>query len=686
MENITQYLPQFTQIFSRSPQLSDIKPSEWAEKNIVIPGGKGRLNYDFNPYCREIIDTMAPDHPAKKIAVMKGSQITFSSGVIMPTLGYIIKEDPHNTYLMVGTPDLVKMAVEKLDYMIHGAKLQDYISYQIQKKRNTKSGDTDEIKSFINGYIKTGSATNPKSIAQVDLERIFLDDFDAMKGQSKVAGSFLDLIEMRAAANMNTYKLMMISTPLIKSESNIEPAFLAGDQRKYFLECPCCHKPIIIKREVPEGSLINSLTNQVAAGTGGLIYERNNHGQLIKSSVGYVCYLCAGFFKDNNKQQMLREGIWCPTAIPISDDYFSYTISSLYAPVGMFDWAYYAGKVIEANPGNGEPRNEYKMQVIINTCDGETYEPQQESTKASDIMSNMQSYKVGMIPDALSISQGNGRIILVTCTSDLNGIEDDARLDWLITAWSESGAVYCIKHGSIGTFIPRENTLKVKENRQPWTYRLGMPNNVWDEFDKITRQPYLDESGNKYFIDTPGIDMGHEPKHVEDYINWTIGRYPDNQAIGVRGKGEGKYTAKGSNLRLFSQGLARKDTYFLEVGLFKDRLAVLMKLKWNEGENTQPPGFINFPHAEDGLFEYPSFFEHFEQEHRVPVKNKNGGEMFRWVKKKSNSQNHMFDCFVYNMALREIIVQQVGDALRKAGRFSDKEFTWADYANYMTGR
>ena len=674
----------FNQIFSKTPQISTILPHKWAEANIIIPG-KGKCDYNFNPYCKRPLDMLSPDHPAKRIAFMKGSQITISSGLIMPGLCYIIAENPCNTFLMVGTPSLVVAAGMKLDQAIEGANLNDYLSYATKRSRNNKSGDTDEMKYFSGNYIKLTHSGNKKSVAQVDLQRIFLDDFDAMDARDKETGAFLELIEMRAAASANDYKLVMISTPLAKESSNIEPAYMDGNRERYFLECPCCHEPIIIEWVVEEGAVINPLVEgEVAKCRGGIIYDQNNHDQLIKSSVHYVCYKCGGAFNDRNKQNMLRGGIWTPTAIPVANDYFSFHLSSLYAPVGMFSWAHYAQKWIEAHPGGMV--DEYKMRVLVNTCFGQTYETQKETPKASDIMGNMRPYKIGVIPDALSMADGNGRIILVTCAADLNGTKDDARLDYLIVAWSESGASYCIKHGSIGTFVPRENTIKNKENRQPWSCRTGAVDfSVWTEFDNVTRQPYYNENGEIYYIDKPCIDMGHEGKFVEDYLDWTIGRFPDNPAIGVRGQGEGKY-AKIRNSRMFSVGLARNDIYYLTVGLFKDRLAINMRLKSTEGEVSQPSGFMNFPHASDGLFEYPTFFEHFEQEECKLIESKTGQEMFRWVKKKSNSQNHMFDCFVYNMARKEIIVWDLGKELIRLGRIPEKEFTWVDYANYMTGK
>lgn len=687
MQPIVTYTPQFKRIFSRNPQLSDKKPSVFAEENVIIPNGKGKLNYDFNPYCREIIDTLAPDHPARKIAVMKGSQITFSSGVIMPALGYIIKEDPHNTLLMVGRPDLIKPAIEKLDFMIDSAGLRDYISNQSKRKIKNKSGDTDEFKYFSGGYIKLASLTNPTAIAQIDLGRIFLDDFDAMKGNDKKTGNFLDLIEMRAASNMNTYKLMMISTPLLKSSSNIEPAFLAGDRRRYFVECPCCHEPIIFKWNVAENEVINPLTNEIAKGNGGIIFEKNNHGQLDKKTVGYVCYKCAGFFTDKNKQNQLREGMWKPTAIPQSDDYFSFHIPSLYAPAGIFNWAYYAGKYIAANPGGAEPRDEYKMQTLTNTCWGETYEAAAESPKATSIMRNIRKYEIGIIPEKTSIADGNGKIVLLTCGADMNGTvaginkatENDARLDYEIVAWADSGASYSIKHGSIGTFVPRENSLRHKEDRARWTYEHGKENSVWPEFNKILREVYVGDTGRYWHINMPGLDCGAYSDQAHTFLDWTIGRNPENPVVGVRGNKEDRYVARDGNLKLFDVGKYRNDVYFLQVGVFKEMLANQMKLRWEAGAELQPPNFMNFPQPANGLYGYENFFEHYESEHRTEVTNKDGSKAFRWEKVNTGVQNHLWDCRVYNMALREIIVWKVGLAL------GEKEFRWVDYVNYVTG-
>lgn len=674
MQDLSSYQPQYSRVFSRNPQLSNIKPSDWAEKHVVLPGGKGKVNYDYNPYCKRIIDCMAPDHPMRKGAVMKGAQITFSSGVIYPFLGYTIKENPCNTLLMVGHADLITPALEKLDSMIHGAKLGDYLSYQLGRKKNNKSGNTDEIKHFMNGYIKLDALTNPKAIAQLDLNNILLDDFDAMTGKSKIAGSFEDLVEMRAASNMNTYKLLMISTPLLKLTSNIEPAFQMGNQERYFVHCPCCHEPIIFKWKVSEGDIINPLRDDIATGNGGIYYERNNHDQLIEKSVGYICYKCAGFFTDKNKQQMLREADWMATAIPVDETYYSWHIPSLYAPVGQYNWAYYAKKHVAANR-EGQPADESKMQVLVNTCFGETYDVPSVDLDGKKLQRNVRDYEIGTIPEKISINDGNGRIILLTCAADMNGImkegNHDVRLDYEITAWAENG-VYSIAHGSIGTFVPREGQHKTSD-RVKWTYEQNAVNSVWPEFEKILSTEFKTDTGRTMKIGMTALDTSYFTTHAYAFVDST-----NFDVVAIKGEKEDKYQLETLDAKIYREGKERTNLYILQVGLIKDRLAKHMQAFW-DGETSQPANFMNFPQPGGGLYGWSNFFEHYEAEHRTVVTNADGTAMFRWVKKSSASQAHLWDCRVYNMAVREIVVGLIGKEI------GQKNFTWKDYVAMLTG-
>jgi phage terminase large subunit GpA-like protein len=652
--------------------ISDIKPSQWAEQNVYM--GKpfpGPYRYALTPYWREVIDRFAPDDPMRRMAIMKGAQIGYSAGVLIPALLWMIKNDPSNAYFLVGSPDLVEKATEKLDIGIDNAGLRNYIKPQTQRKRNNKTGDTNFKKEFTGGYIHIGSANNHKDIRDVSLKYGLFDDFESVKSKSKESGDTRKLLDQRFAAYESTCKITYGSTPELKKGSNIEPAYLLGDQRKYLIPCPCCGTHIEIKWSVQ----IDDKER------GGIYWETDNLGKAIKSSVGYVCQICAGFFTDRNKSEWLLErgyggdAFWNPTAIPSEDDFYSYHISSLYAPIGMYNWYRYVNDYIQANPV-WQPRIEHLHKTLVNVCWGETYEEIATDNKASQIQSNTRNYNIGVVPESLSIKDGNGRIVILTLSADLNGKVDDARLDYEICAWSETGSSYSITQGSIGTFVPRENTIKYKQDREPWSYQLGVERSVWRELNKIIDTVFTTDSGRKMKIAITGVDTsftfnGHAYEGV-DTLNGIV--------VKLKGKDVNIYSKIGKDMKTFQIGKERPNLFLVEVNYLKDLLSERMNLMWDEGNDSQQPsGFMNYPIPSEGKYLYKNYFEHFEAEHRITKTDTDGNYVgMRWEKKTSVSQNHFYDVHVYAMALKDIIVYLTQRHAKITGQFD-----WAMFVDMI---
>jgi phage terminase large subunit GpA-like protein len=646
--------------------ISTIKPSDWTEENVIMQKPfPGPFRYNKTPYTREIIDCLAPDHPARIISVMKGAQIGFSAGVIYPGIGWIIKNQPGNTLLSVGSPDLIEKSMEKIDLMIDSCGLRPLIKPSVVRNRAGKSGDTNFKKEFPQGYVTLGSANNHKAIRQVDLQYIFMDDFEAVKRSSKESGNTRKLIEQRAAAYADKSKIFFISTPEIKQGSNIEEVYLLGDQRKYLIPCPCCTKFIEIKWTVP----INDKD------MGGITWKVDSAGRLINDSVGYICQLCAGFFTDADKDRLLNEGYWSPTAEPNREGTYSYHISSLYAPAGMYDWKHYANNYIEACP-EGATRKEDLYKSHVNLCLGETYEEVGEAPKANELQKNIRNYTAGIIPEKISIKDGNGEIVLITCACDLNGTPEDARLDYEIVAWSESGSSYSITHGSIGTFVPREGEKKIKEDRERWTYEHHRENSVWPELDKLLSTVWRTESGKGMRIYVTGIDTGHYNEFAYPFID-----SKGLEVIGLKGDKDKGYRKFGADTASYKPAKERKKLYLVEVNKVKDELATLIKLRFDNGnDEKQPPGFMNYPTPSDNKYLFTNFFSHYEAEHRVIEYKEGEGTAAKWQKKNTNVQNHMWDCRVYNIVLKEIITAMICKELKI------QNYTWADYVNASMGR
>ena len=646
--------------------LSSLKPSEWAEKHIIMPEPyAGPLRYKMTPYTREIIDCGAEDHPARRIAVMKGAQIGLSATVIMALLQWIIRENPANTFFTVGSPELVDLSSEKFDLSVDRSGTRPYLKSQIKRISHNKTGDTNIKKDFAGGYIKICTGNNHKNWRDVTLKYLILDDVETLKGATKQAGDMLDLIEQRVSAYYGREKIYYISTPEEDSTSIIKPLYLLGDQRKYLIPCPVCHEFIELVWQSPDVQ-------------GGIVWEVDQRGKLIDNSVGYCCQKCAGYFKDNNKNKLLNEGYWHPTAEPFKKGNYSYHISSLYSFDGSFDWHHYVTKYLEANPWQ-QSRNEIKHRTFVNLCLGLTYTDQGEAPDAKGIKKNKGRYQVGVIPESLSMKDGNGRIILLTCAADMNGKMNDGRLDYQVKAHSESGATYSIIHGSIGTFKPKDGNKD--KDRELWSYDFNAQKSIWVEFDKFLDTLFpvdTDKPNIKIPIAITGLDCGYLAKDRETGkgLAYAFLETSRNYVRGVKGDKDDMYENLFRDKKPFKVSLERKDLYILTVGNYKDLLAQNMQLQWS-GEGEQPANFMNFPESSGGLYEDANFFDHFESEHRVIEKTKAGASMYMWKKKSSHLQNHMFDTEIYGMALRDIWVQEWADEMKY------KNVQWQDYVAYI---
>lgn len=633
-------------------KLSRMKPSEWVEKNRVMSSAEtafpGKFSLDRTPYLREPLDHLSLDSDARIIAIMKGVQIGFSSGVLEPGVGFIISQQPGNIMLLARDESLVKRMMEtRIDPMLHGCGIHHLIKPNHIRARNQRTGDTSTGKEFAGGTLMAGSVQTPSKMRQVSIQYGFIDDYEAAPRSDKDAGDSTTLIETRFASYYKKMKLYYISTPEVKQTSNIEPVYELGDKRRYLIPCPCCGEFIPLEWEI---SFENSKDKA------GIAWKLDKMGRVKKGTVGYVCQSCSGFFTDQTKFQFNLDGFWKATQEPSEPGYYSYHISSLYAPPGMYDWEHYARQWVKIHP-NGGTEDTAKKKAFFNTVLGLTWEEETDVPEAKYLQKNQRKYKIGSIPSKLSVDDGNGNIALITCACDLGGKIDDARIDYEIVAWSVSGASYSIIHGSIGTFIPNESHKKVKADRKKWTYRDGVSNSVWNGLRKLIEADYLkDEGKDKMKISVTGIDTGYFTEYAYSFLNST-----PVSVIGLKGDKTETFQSVHANNKKFKVSEARSDVYLLDVNAIKDDLAGFMKLEWMESDqDMQPCGFMNFPESSAGLYGWNNFYSHFEAEQKVFETDKDGNFVrSRWKKKKESAQNHLFDCRIYNIALREIIVHRI---------------------------
>lgn len=645
-------------------ELSDILPSDWYEQNMIMPRGSafpGPFSFELTPYWKEPLDCAHKNHPAKEVTVMKGAQLGGTAAVLNPLVGYTISQNPGNIMFLTGHADLSDAAVKKLDQMIDSAGLRKLIRPSVLRAKNQRTGDTNKSKEFPGGDLKMGSVTNHNLLRQHDVMIMVVDDYDAAKGSSKDAGATRELVQKRTSAFAHKRKIYWVSSPQLKGSSNIEDVFQKGDMRYWHVPCPCCNKMIRLEWTLPR----NDNSGEMA----GITWKLNDEGALIEDSVGYICQECGGFFDSSHKYQMNLKGIWVPsTTNPVEPYHYSYQISSLYAPPGMDDWDFYVKQWLNANPKEAD-RDEKKIQTFNNVVLGVTYEPVGKELKAGEIQKNIQNYEIGILPEKLSIEQGNGKIVMLTCGSDLNGREDDARLDYEIVAWTENMSSYSIAHGSIGTFIPREGKNKI--DREKWSYEHGVENSVWKKLQEVLGQVFETDTGRKMKIFLSGIDCGYMTQHVYNFIDNS-----NLSVVGIKGKDYDKYIPMGKDVKTYHPAKEKTNLYLAEVNIVKSELERLLSLKYDKRyHDGQPSGFCNFPIPSGGKYLYENFFSHFEAEHKIV----DSEQRFKWQKKSDVVQNHLFDCRIYNMVCRDIFMDIVLKELKI------KNPTWGDYVKVVLG-
>ena len=661
------FVDQLTDILRSSRiRISDLKPSEWAEKYRVltsdITSRPGAFKYSHTPYLTEVVNRLSPYDPAKIIAVRKGAQIGYSTGVIESGIGWIISENPGNILFMTGSSDLTEIAMnKKIDQMIDSCGLRPLIRANSQRLKNQRTGDTKKGKEFPGGSLIAGNASNHKMLRQISVRYGFLDDLDSIKKSSDQSGDTISLFMKRFAAYRETMKVFLISTPEQKSTSNIDEAFDLGDQRYFKVPCPCCGDYIVLEWavEIPGSKRM-----------AGINWQLDKDGKLIESSVKYICQSCGKSFDESHKHKMLQMGSWEPTAEPSQPGYYSYQISALYAPAGHFNWVDAVREYLQANPASG--RLEEKWKVFLNTVLGQSYELSKASPDANKVQAGIRHYKIGTVPEWVSEKDGNGKIVMLTCAADLNGVEEDARLDYEVVAWSESGSSYSVTHGSIGTFVIREDREERME-RTKWTYDHKRQRSVWPKFEEILRRSWKTDTGRDMQITVTGVDTGHYTDKAYTFVDTT--NIPG--VFGVRGDKEEQYRKYKADLPIFKRAKERPNMYLFDVNYIKDLLADLIKLNWDaHNKEDQPPGFMNYPEPSNGLYGFENFFKHYQAEHRVDEVKAGVSMGTRWKKKQSNLQNHCWDLRVYNYALKEMWASMV---LQEAG----KKGTWNDFVKYL---
>ena len=579
--------------------------SEWAEQNRYLPveltPDPGRWRNDRAPYLTEIMDCLSESSPIRKIAIMKGTQGGFTTGILENALGYTIDCSPCPCMYISADRDLAKIGVEvKIDRMIDSIEgLKEKIRPNILKKHGKTTGDTATRKDFPGGFLLAVGARSPAKLRMISIKRLFRDEIDGFPLEVGKEGDPLVLSEQRTKNFSKSRKILDISTPTIMQTSKIYAAYERGDKREFFIPCPKCG----------EFQTLHFFPDKKGAG---LHFELDENDQLIFESVHYQCKYCRKKILDAEKIIFLNKGEWRAGQVIADKTVRSYFWTPLLSP--WYPWLEMVKNWLDC-------KNKIEtMKSFYNTELGLPWEERGEAPSFVSVMTHRRMYQSGMIPNKLVKKDTGGEILFLTAAIDTqdNGLYVEVR------GWSYLGNAWSIQW----EFFPGDTSKAA----------------IWIKLRKFLFDTvYKDETGRQYQIEAAAIDAGgHRTKEV--YAHCTS--YPVNKYLTpMMGRryvsGEGN-KAKAWELQKEKPGYPTLDVYSINTTWYKNDIAYKFKQEWKTGD-MQPDGYLNFPedYGED-------YFTQYTAESLVIEKDKRTGATKAMYWKASDKPNHAFDVCVYN--------------------------------------
>jgi phage terminase large subunit GpA-like protein len=369
-------------------QLNNQKPTEpppefisdYIDGRRILPPGSPRPGiFDIHvmPAMIEPMNNMGPYSGVNRTTMMKGVQIAATTYLSENVIAYYMDANPAEILYCTATNALLEKWTKRLEPLIDSCGFRDKISAQANEgnKKSRKTGDKMYSKEYPGGSLSMASLQAPASLRSESNQIIITDELDGTikKETSTGEGGFLGLLDGRAAAYGENFKLMELSTPKLLEESVINPQFEDGDQRYYNVPCLRCGDMIVFKAE------------QLRP-----VYDKL--GRL--ENVWYECK-CNGQLFDGDKKEMMMVGNaeWRPTAVPKDKRHRSYQLSSLYSPFASWTKFYTRYLKSEEDP--------LWKPTFVNLWKGEPYKEDGVRPDVSKVIKLRGEYKNGTVPTGI---------------------------------------------------------------------------------------------------------------------------------------------------------------------------------------------------------------------------------------------------------------------------------------------
>lgn len=517
--------------------------SQWADEHRVLSrkasSEAGKWRTDRTPYLREIMDSLSPMHPSKKVVFKKASQIG-GTECGNNWLGFIIDHAPGPTMLVLPTVDVAKknshLRIEPL------VDETPRVKAKMSRHRSRDKTNTVLQKDFDGGTLIMTGANSASGLKSVPCRYLMLDEIDEYPRNVEGQGDPIALA-MARSRTFSRRKAFLLSTPTYQGASKIDSEYENSDQRQYFVPCPHCGEKQVLEFK-------------------NLLWTEGE-----PKSVMYYCHACGAGIEERYKTKMLEQGEW--RALNPGHEVAGFFLNSLYSPIGWLSWAEIASDYEKAKDQMLKEKNDELLVTFTNTILGESYALAGDAPEWKRLYLRRETYAIGECPDG---------VLFLTCGAD---VQKD-RIECEVVGWGENKESWSIAYQ---VFMGDTSASE-----------------VWKTFEDYITQTFTHASGEQLPIKLTAVDSGFNTQHVYNFCRkFPLNRVVpvkgnDNLAIAV---GLPRITDAKMKNRAIRRAVK---VWNVGVSILKAELYGLLKLEEPVGEETHPSGFCHFPEYDEEYF------------------------------------------------------------------------------------
>jgi phage terminase large subunit GpA-like protein len=215
--------------------------AEWADEFRYLAdedaAEPGKYRTSRTPYAVEPMNSMGPDDPTERVVLMWGAQ-TAKTTAIENWHGHTVHYGLGSILAVNANLDPMGKAFARRFERLAG--VTPAVGDKMSTKRGRDAARTMYEKTYTGGTLFVRGATSPAGLASTPIPKISLDEVDRYDDDVGGEGDPIAIAIRRANTFGDRKKIVITSTPDLKGESKITKAFLATDQRLYWVPCLRC--------------------------------------------------------------------------------------------------------------------------------------------------------------------------------------------------------------------------------------------------------------------------------------------------------------------------------------------------------------------------------------------------------------------------------------------------------------